>query len=342
MEKINIILADCDVNEIEDFKQGIEQELNEELQISSKICNGKHDIFGNVYRYFMYMFFSFTVFIKRKKFNYVFGWQQFYALFFAFYCKLFKVEKNNTVIVCNFTYKEKRGKIGKIYKRFMKYCLQSGYIDYIHVPSNKYAKECSEIFSLPIDKFIVTTFGIEDKYDIWKNSEVEYENYTIAIGRSNRDYDFLIKAWNYVDIKNKLLIVCDTYKPKTELPKNIILRKDICGDSQFPYIKNSNCVILPIENGNICSGDTVLLTSMSFEKTVVVTVPSTLGEMYIEHEKNGLCFEKNIEEFGRNVNGLINNKNKLKQIGEYARKSYLERFSRLNMGKVIAANIKCN
>ena len=71
---------------------------------------------------------------------------------------------------------------------------------------------------------------------------------------------------------------------------------------------------------------------MSFYKTVIVTKPSTLSEMYIENEKNGITIEKNIKEFSQKVKELLENENKLKEIGILARKSYEENYSRYKMG----------
>lgn len=335
MNKKNLILTDSDKEEIEDFKNGLEKSTYKQWIIKSKVCNGKHTLFGNIYRYFNYIFFPFLIFLRRKKINYIIGWQQFFAIFYCFFCNLFKVKKENIVIVCNFTYKEKKGFIGKIYKKIITYCIKNKYLDYIHVPSKKYAEKCSVNFNIPIEKFIITTFGLPDTYEQWKNSKVEYDNYSLAIGRSNRDYDFLINVWKKLPKEYKLLIICDQYKTNQELPENIILRNDITGDKQYPYIINCKLMIIPIKDGNICSGDTVLLKAMSYYKAVVITEPSTLAEMYIKNMENGICIEKDINKFAERIIGLLNAKQELKKIEIKARRSFIDNFSREDMGKKI-------
>ncbi len=178
-------------------------------------------------------------------------WQQFFGLFFAFYCNLFKVKKRNLLVICNFTYKEKKGKLGKLYKKLMGFCIKNKYIDYIHVPSRNYAEKTCKDFNLSMEKFIVVPFGIDDTYEKYKNTKVEYDNYSLSIGRSNRDYDFLIKVWKKLPKEQKLVIACDEYKVTEKLPENIILRNDIRFD--IPYIAKCKLVIIPIQDGNIAS-----------------------------------------------------------------------------------------
>lgn len=60
---------------------------------------------GNVIRYLRYFTFPWKVFLHRKKYDCILGWQQFYAINFAFYCRLFQVRKTNKVVALNFTYK---------------------------------------------------------------------------------------------------------------------------------------------------------------------------------------------------------------------------------------------
>jgi glycosyltransferase involved in cell wall biosynthesis len=223
----------------------------------------------------------------------------------------------------------------------MFYCVHNDYLDYIHVPSRNYAKICEHSFNIPENKIIVAPFGLPDTYNKWKNSSVEYENYSFAIGRSNRDFDWLVNVWG--GIKNELLVIAsDTYKPTVALPHNVIHRTDISGDLQFPYIANCKAVIIPIDNGAICSGDTVLLKAMSFYKTVIATSPSTLGEMYIEDEVNGILVEKdatNINKTRNKIMSYLGDDDKLSSIGNEARKSYELYYSRKSMGENIGNEI---
>lgn len=343
-DRKNVILADCEKEEIEEFAEGFKAVIGDEIFINSKICNGGHGKAANFRRYLIYAVYPFSFVRRSRQYKYIIGWQQFFALFYVFYCRLFHLKKRNIVVAVNFTYKPKQGFSGKIYKWFMEYCVRNKYLDYIHVPSYNYAKICAKEFDIPQSKFIVTPFGIPDTYEKWKKTKVEYNNYSFSIGRSNRDFDFLVNAWERMPENELLIIASDTFCPKKDLPINVIHRKDITGDIQFPYIANCKAMIIPIDDGTICSGDTVLLKAMSYEKLVVVTVPSTLGEMYIEDGRDGVLIEKNINKFVERLSGLLQNSNLAEEISHFAKKKYKEKFSRYNMGVVLMKNIKelCN
>ena len=272
----------------------------------------------------MYFLFPFSLIFKINKINNVIGWQQFYALNLAFFCNMFNIKKDIKIYPVNFTYKDKKGLSGKIYFNYMKGIVKSNYIKKIFVLSEEYAKKCADTFDVDLNKFGVIPFGVPDLYSLYKNSvkPLSYD-YVLAIGRSNRDYDWLIEEWN--DIDDNLVIICDTYIPKVKLPKNVFILSNVSGDAQFPYIMNCKYSIIPIDDGSICSGDTVILNTMAFKKTIIVTEPSTLSEMYIKNGINGYCVSKNKGQLKK----LVNN---LKLLDNKARKSYLDNFSRFSMG----------
>lgn len=327
----NIILADCAKNEITSFADGLSKETNKNWEIVSSVSNwGQASKIQNLKRYAIYFAAPFKAFCKRKQYASIVGWQQFYALIFCFYCRLFKVKKTNRVVALNFTYKSKKGFIGKIYKRFMQYMVNSDYIDYIHVLSHNYAKKCVEELGIDEKKILVFPFGTNDQYESFKKIKKTENEFVLAIGRSNRDYEWLIDEWRSVDYP--LYIICDTFKAPNNLPNNIKIFNNITGNAQYKYIASCKYLVLPIKDESICSGDTVLLTAMSNKKTVIVNGPSTLTEMYVKDGENAIIVSKKKGELAEKMNYLL--KNNI-EIGESARKSYLENYSRGAMGRNI-------
>lgn len=340
-DKINVILADCDKEEVKTLQDGLNDGKKWNFTTESCISNGSHRGGYNLLRYLKYFTFPWHILLHRGKYNVIIGWQQFYAINFAFFSHLFHVKKINPLIAFNFTYKQKEGVVGKIYKRYMSYALHGEYIDYLHVPSNNYAQSCSKDLNIPIEKFLVTTFGVPDQYDDWKDSKVSINGYTLSIGRSNRDFDFLVKVWSRPELsKHKLVLISDTYKPSIPIPENVQLFNNITGEASKPWIANCNMMIIPIDDGSICSGDTVLLTGMLFKKCVVVTAPSTLSEMYIQKGVDGITLEKDTETFTKRIAYLLDAKDERKKIGENARKTYLARFSRFQLGKQVQTYVE--
>lgn len=342
MDKISrkdILLADCEPEELKELVDGLNTVLGTDIKIYTKIANGRHSKIYNVYRYMVYAFFPISFFINRKSYRYIICWQQFYAFFFCQLCRLFKTKNVNIIVACNYTYKPKK-LFTKSYFQFFKRNSNCKYMYKIHVPSNNYAKKCIKNLNINENKFAIVPFGLPDTFNQWKNTTVKYKNYCLAIGRSNRDFDFLVEAWKYVK-KNKLLIIAsDTYKPSKELPKNVVHRTDIVGDDQFSYIANCTAMIIPIDDGTICSGDTVLLKAMCYKKPVIVTLPSTLGEMYIDDGVNGLLIEKKPEIFGNALEKLLSNPVKMQNLGSEARNKFERKYSRYHMGVNLGEAIK--
>lgn len=343
MDKTNIILADCEPEEIETFTEGCNTiAVDSKFKILSSISNGSHKGFiKNLIRYLKYFTFPFFVFLNRKKYNIILGWQQFYTINFALFCRIFNVKKRNVIVIANYTYKAKKGLIGNFYYKYMRYSCNNKYIDYIHVPSFSYAERNSKELGIPIEKFIVQQFGIVDMNKSIKDTNVSLQNYSLSIGRSNRDFDFLVKVWSQPCLKNNILVIAsDTWNPSCKLPSNIIYRNDIKYSESFVWIKYSKICITPIDDINLCSGDTVLLTGMMFARPVVITKPSTLAEMYIEDGVNGICIEKNSEKAALIIADLLSNESRRETLGNNARKCFLEKFSRKSMGIQLCKKIK--
>lgn len=337
-----ILFVDCDREEVQTFSEAISSVLKEDCTIKvARSDYGQKNKLINIFRYIKYFMAPLLFFLSREKCDLLLGWQQFYALNMAFYCRLFKVKKSTKIVALNFTYKRKKGFLGSIYYKYMKYCVDNIYLDFMHVPSYNYVESCSEELGVDKSKFIVRGFGVPDLFDNWKQSKVDCSDYSLTIGRSNRDFDFLVSVWGTPCLeKHRLVIISDTYMPKKELPKNVILRNDITGDEQFPWIANADLVIIPINDGTICSGDTVLLNSMMLKRTTIVTTPSTLQEMYIKDGYNGFAIAKDINLFAQQVCEFLSDDKRRNEIGENARKMYLENFSRYAMGRQIAEFLK--
>ena len=332
----NIILTDSVSDELIDLKRGLENSTKEEWETKSYISNwGRNSAWKKIKRMIVYFFTPLEIFFNRKKYNKIIGWQQFYALIYCFYCRLFHVKKVNKVYVLNFTYKKKKGIIGKIYYGFMRYILRSKYVDIIFVLSYNYINECANTFNVDTNKFKTLPFGVPDLYNQYKEKQIN-ENFVLSIGRSNRDYDWLINQWRNIDYP--LYIISDTYKPSIEVPSNVRIIDNVSGEYQYPYMISCKALVLPIDVGSICSGDTVLLTAMSFNKNVIVTKDSTLSEMYIDSFKDGFVVDKSSSsELKTIIDDIINNKIDL---GPIARKKFVENYSRFTMGKNIGNAIR--
>lgn len=141
------------------------------------------------------------------------------------------------------------------------------------------------------DNVAYAAFGVND-VTAWlaeSDGPIETKDYILSIGRSNRDWDYLIRALG--NCGHPVIICCDELHRKN-LPENIIVKNDVYGTEALRHMKYCKCAVIPIDDPILSSGETVLLQQMSFGKPVVITSPSTLAEGYIEHGKNGVIVEK--------------------------------------------------
>lgn len=343
-QKRNLIIYDTDDFELVPIIEGVNSvapckfellQMPENVELN-KHRSGKKD---ELKRYINYFKSGFRMFLHRKEYDHVICWQQFYALTFAFFCNVFYAKKTCQLITGNFAYKEKSGKAKKPYRWFMKKCLDRDIVDYIHIPSNLFADRTCNEFGISKDKIIVHQFGIIDDYDKYSAlpapDGLSKDGYFLAIGRSNRDYDFLIDVWK--EIKYPLVIVSDKYKKTVNNPY-ITIRDDVGADDQYSWIRNCKASIICLNDGNFASGDTVLLSSMMLERLVIVSKPSTLAEMYVEDGENGLSVEKDVEAFRKVIGQVISGK--YDYIGIAARQNFLDRFSRRHLGEEFGKYVK--
>ena len=330
----NVIVCDCKADEIASLCSSLNSKGSVRFSAKSYIANWKRTgRMSELKRYFKYFSVAWKYFLHRKRYDTVIGWQQFYALIFSFYCSVFHVKKQNTLIALNFTYKEKSGKIGRVYHWFMRKCVDVRYLDYIHVPSQNYAEETSRVLNFPLERIIVIPFGINDPYERFVKlpypESAPKEGYALSIGRSNRDFEFLMRSWE--SVQYPLVIISDTYSGPCPENPNIRIIKDVAGEQSYPWIAHCKAMIIPIDDGRICSGDTVLLTSMAMRKKVLVTGLSTLAEMYVVHEENGLVCEKDEVMFRTYISDMLFT-DRYDGLEEASRESYLQNYSRASMG----------
>ena len=201
MKTRNIAMFDSNKEEAEDFIKGLEQSTGLPWKALVYTANkGRKNKLGNAVRYFKYFAFPFTVFLHRKEYDNVIGWQEFYGLLYAFYCRLFHVKKVNTLLIKNFIYKPKKGIVGKIYFRFMNYIVKSKYVDVFVCSSQTFCDYCAKVFDEPSDRFVFLPFGVNDFTKKVDMTQPASNDYILSLGRSNRDWDFLINSMSQLEL----------------------------------------------------------------------------------------------------------------------------------------------
>lgn len=325
MGKINVVLFDSNEKEAIEYMNGLRRETNIDWKLEVVTANqGRGKKFADIRRYAKYFTCPLNVFFKRRQYGIIIGWQAFYGIIFAFYCRLFHVKKENRVVIQHFIFKEKKGLIGKIYHSFVHYAVSSQYIDLIITCSRSYVDTLKQEFGLPDEKVAFAHFGVNDFTKWLEKNDLKDDGFILSVGRSNRDWDFLIKALECQS--HRVVICCDTLH-RENVKSNITIKNDVQGIEAFKYMERCKCSVIPIDDGKLSSGETVLLQQMCFGKPIIITRPSSLANDYITDGINGIVIDKNAEQLINAVDALYEDAEYCLRIGNRARMDFVEYYS---------------
>lgn len=330
----NVLLIDSDYEEAKDFVKGLEEETKEkwdvELHENNKVYGAK--------RYIKFFTVAWKVFSKRKEYKNktILCWQQFYGIALSFFCKLFHINKTFNIVIMTFIYKSKKGIVGKIYYRFVKYAISSEFVDSIICTSKQEISMYSQIFGIPMNKFSFVKWGaIEYDPEEFDDPELKKRNYLFSTGRSNRDYKFLINAIK--DTKYNLIIACDTIEKIKE--HNIEVRDDLFGRDMLRYMRNSKVVVIALDDDKIAAGQLVLLHAMNLGIPVIITKSHGVTDDYVIDGYNGLIIPKEKIDLYDALEKLEVDKNLYKHLSENSKKEFKEKYTKYvlgqNIGKVV-------
>ena len=246
-----------------------------------------------------YFVFPMNLVMKRCEIDHILSWQQFYGIIYAFYLRLLHVKKRNRLIIMTFIYKPKKGIVGKIYLAFMKYSANNKYVDNIICFSSHECDFYKKIFQRD---FRWVSLGIEDRKKEFEDAGKQLsqgERYYLAVGRSNRDYDFLIKAFKKMPYNLK--IICDVLNLKGN--DNISVYNNIKGDDYYRLLAGCYAVIIPLKDENISSGQLSLLEAIMMAKPVICTSTHGIRD-YLKDNKGCISIKNNYAELRKAIEEL--------------------------------------
>ena len=280
-------------------------------------------------------FFTFPIkfFFRRKEIASMISYQQFYGLIYAFYCSLFHVRKTHKLIITTFIYRPKAGMVGKLYYNFIKKIVNSSYIDKIICFSKTEPSYYEELFETRPNLFAYVPLAVGDISAGFAHVAPDEEKFILSVGKSNRDYDFLVQALGTENYPVK--IICDSYKNE-HLPNHIKLYDNVYGDDYYEKLAACYCVVVPLADVHVSAGQLVFLQSMMFGKPVIVTKTETVTD-YILDGVNGIIVEKEKESLLQAVEKLYTDEMLYHRLSEQTRKIFKEEFSLKKMAEKIGS-----
>lgn len=326
----NILLIDFEPSEIWNFDRLLEEKTNEKWVTVKQVSNlNQGNKFQTIIRYLKYFWLPLKVVLKGKSIKKILAWQQFYGIIYAFYVRLLRKRNYADLYIMTFIYKKKSGVIGSVYEKFIKYSLESKCVREVFVFSDTEPSYYSKVLGFDINKFRAINLGVEDYYRK-QMYEGENEKFYLSIGRSNRDYEYLIHSWK--SSWGKLIIVTDMPIEDDYNHSNIEIIRGCYEQDYYDLLYKSYAVIIPLNDENISSGELVTIQAGMFGKPTIATYNKTLKN-YIENGVNGyMCLKCDLSEYIEKLNdNLLYN-----HLCIASRKKYEQKYSLDSMAREIA------
>lgn len=339
MERKNILVTDQSYIENWDFQRGIEAAIGEPFEQFSMVSNKMRNRWYNIIRYFLYFINPLKLFLKRKQYKRVVCWQAFYGVVYAFYHILFGVKPINEIAITHLIYKPKKGLLGRIYRKWLESVLKSGYITCYVGGSRTHRDYLIKEFGIPSNQMHFVLYCKEDetKKGITDISPIEGE-YVLGIGRSNRDWGWLINCFS--KSKRKLVIICDDlYVDSSTLPKNVRVLNNVEGDEMLVYLKHCYCQVCCFQYPQVASGEMVYVQGACFSKPIVVAGTCCLTDDYVKDGVTGIVVEKNSEQVLSAVEELFENVAYYTEMCHNARRVYENEHDLYQYGKKVGCCI---
>lgn len=329
--KQNIVLVDFPVHKQWDFLRSLETATR--LHFHVKWVDGRASV-PKFIRLFRYITFPIQFFLKRKRYENIISWQQFFGIMLAFYCNLFKVKKVPRIFVMTFIYKPKKGIIGTIYKKWLKYSVNNQYIDHIVVYSNhEKTFYCNELGIDP-NKISFIPLSLPDISETHDDEQLKSQNYIFSTGKSNRDYDFLVNSLKGEGYN--LHIACDSYHSIND--PNIKVHGDIFDEKMYHYMHNCHCVVIPLKDLNVSSGQLVILQAMRLKKPIIVSNSHAIKD-YVTNNVNALIINNTKEELLNALDRIYHDETLYSRLTNEGYRLFKEKHSEEAMGSAMAAII---
>ena len=331
MKKKNIVVIDNRIEDVEEFMAGISAATKRDWNVLVRTSNNRSSKLANAIRYFKYFLVGGELFFKRRQYNVIVAYQQFYGLIFAMLCRIFHVKKKYMLIIMSIVYKDKGCKVIRLlYGRFYEYAIQSEYIDAIVCATTSDIEKYSSKFNIPREKLPFIRWGVKDHakdYQCFGNDDGE--KYIFSAGKSNRDWEFVFETFGHSKYNAVIIGAEPNYKNRFG---NMKVMPNISDTEYYDALANSYCVVLSLKDATVAAGQITLIQAMQFGKPIVVTRAEGLTNDYVVQGENGLIIEKDKQAVLNAVELLYKDTDLYKKLSSNARKIYETYLSSYQMG----------
>lgn len=331
--EVNIILNDNDhvAEGLDDFRMVLERETGKSWAWADWVSNQpRTSTLSEIRRYGKYILYPLSL-VFRKDIETICSWQQFYAVSYAYFSRLFRRPKTARVTAMTFIYKPKSGIVGRLFEGYVRYAVTSGFIDRITCTSSGECEAYAAYFGLPREMFSFVPWAIPDYTREF--AAVRSEGFVLGSGRSNRDWRYLMDELDGTEYEAKII---DDTLSGVEAPANVEVLTNVAGAGFRDLLSRCWVFVLPIDDPRISAGQTVLLHAWAFGKPVICTKSRGLTDDYVRDGEDGIVVEKKSGAVLSALQRLAQDKELYEKLSRNGRKKYLENYTHEALGMHVA------
>lgn len=333
----NALLVDFDPGEDWQFLEALRVATGEEWELRRHQTNHLHgSLLKNLRRCLEYIIYPLMVLLGRRRYRRIVGWQQFYGVNMAFWQRLLCRPKRFDLTIMTFIYKPKRGCLGRLYFRYMKYAVASRYVDRIVCYAREECRSYSRIFGVPESKFVFMPLGVAEDEESSLASIAEPGDYLFAAGRSNRDYPLLLRTMRLLP-EVKLKVACE--ERFADLPANVEILHGCYERDMFRRLRDSYCVAIPLSDPTISAGQLSILQAMQYGKPIVASRSAGLQDYLVEGE-TALVVDSTPEAWSEAIARLYADRELYNRMSQNCRRIYQQSYTERAMGRNFATLLR--
>ena len=237
----------------------------------------------------------------------------------------FAARRRARIILGSFIFTDRHSSYLNIVRRFY-YGLVLSFVDRAIVHSRVEVQRYQEIFHGLGVKFCFVPWGttIGDRDSLlgkYKNHD-QRKTYIVAAGRSGRDYNTLLQAFQGLDA---YLRVVSNYIPemaRAKIDPRVEILTSCFGEEYMREIIGSTIVVVPLAVADISAGQMVVVQSMGLGKAIIVTDTPTIRDYVVDGQNGVLVPMGDANAMRAAIQDLLQNPEKRARLGTNARATF--------------------
>lgn len=255
----------------------------------------------------------------KSQYDIVISWQMRIGIFYGILKRIFRHGKPPLHVMQDFHIDLiKTGWMYRIQIALAKLAIPG--IDYFFCTSSEEEKIYGQRFGIPRSR--ISFLPLISPRALFEEPELPRRDYIFSYGKSDRDFDTLVRAASGLSMK--VYILSRNYQPDIPLPENVsILRDPISERELIEWIASSRMVVLPLKDYRVSAGQLSMLEVMALARPLIITENMATKE-YAVHQQSALFFKAGSDiELADHIRYLWEHRKSAEKIGLQARQAAL-------------------